>query len=664
MSNFMIPSTFQYPMVNTATIGTMGAMESVPPNMPSLPEEPTEDMEEPKTKANQRSRSGCFTCRVRRKKCDEEKPTCKSCSKLSLKCDYKPPKWWASVEQRRQQKERIKERIRQSKIIEKEGNLKEYMKQIHALAKKPAVTQEFDFNRPVAVVQPSQMTPSLPTPVTPQDMSAKPPQQAIFNNTPYLQGSPIPNFGFMSQPQLQTPTQTPELPNNDWLQNSATFPQPYSPIDATGFLNPNRPLSTSLHSLISLEENDRPLLDHFVDHVIRLVFPILEIHRGGAARINEILGSLQVNRSYLHCCLSAAAIHLKWSKDLEDQMDHDIMSHRYAAISQLCRILNRGSGQMQVMDATLAMIFYHCSIGTMEDYLPDIPWNSHFQAVTNLVKKLQCPPTQLNISLISWIDILGSTMLGETPQFSHTYRTKHLSGTSSGLQQLMGCEDRIMYLISEIACLESLKIEGRVDDVNIYSHISALNAQIDWTEPTTLTFEMPYGPSGMVNPEQLTKTISALFRIASRIYLFSIIPGFNPSDPSIVNLVASLVDVLQYIPTGPTGFDRSIVWPLFIAGVYSIPSSNFRTVLEERTSALGYLGNFGNFGRMYRLLKEVWRASDEASLNTPVSGAMYSQGGGFPIGFEGTGQQLQQPTRPQIHWRDVMRRNKWDYLLM
>ncbi|GAB1216421.1 hypothetical protein ATERTT37_005636 [Aspergillus terreus] len=563
------------------------------------------------------------------------------------------------------QKDRIKERIRQSKIIEKEGNLKEYMKQIHALAQRPAVTQEYDFNRPVLVAQqPSQMPPSLPTPVTPQDMGAKSNSQAVFNNTPYLQASPVPNFGLMPQPQLHTPIQTPDLPSNDWLQRSTTFPQPYSPIDATGFMNQRRPLSASLHSLISLEDHDRPLLDHFVDHVIRVAFPILEIHRGGAARINEIIGSLQVNRSYLHCCLSAAAIHLKWSNDLEDQMDHDIMSHRYAAISQLCRLLNRGSGQMQVMDATLAMIFYHCSIGTMEDYLPDIPWNAHFQAVSNLVKKLQCPPTQLNVSLISWIDILGSTMLGETPQFSHTYRTKHLSGTSSGLQQLMGCEDRIMYLISEIACLESLKLEGQVDDMSIFSHISALNAQIDWTEPANLTLEMPYGPTGMINPEQLTKIISTLFRIAGRLYLFSIIPGFDPSDPSIMNLVSSIVDVLQYVPTGPTGFDRSIVWPLFIAGVYSVPSSNFRTVLAERAATLGYLATFGNFGRMHRVLKEVWRVGDEASLSTPVSGAMITQESAFQLGYEAAGQQLQRPTRAQVHWREIMRRNKWDYLLM
>ncbi|ODV97940.1 hypothetical protein PACTADRAFT_430 [Pachysolen tannophilus NRRL Y-2460] len=34
-----------------------------------------------------RSRNGCWTCRLRRKKCPEEKPLCSECSRLGLKCD-------------------------------------------------------------------------------------------------------------------------------------------------------------------------------------------------------------------------------------------------------------------------------------------------------------------------------------------------------------------------------------------------------------------------------------------------------------------------------------------------------------------------------------------------------------------------------------------------
>lgn len=37
-----------------------------------------------------RSRSGCWTCRIRHKSCPEEHPICSQCKRLSLTCDYSP----------------------------------------------------------------------------------------------------------------------------------------------------------------------------------------------------------------------------------------------------------------------------------------------------------------------------------------------------------------------------------------------------------------------------------------------------------------------------------------------------------------------------------------------------------------------------------------------
>jgi len=63
--------------------------------------------------------TGCFTCRLRRKKCDEGKPSCKACRHLGLKCEYKRPMWWGNNEMRRQQKESIKTAIKRTKLTEK-----------------------------------------------------------------------------------------------------------------------------------------------------------------------------------------------------------------------------------------------------------------------------------------------------------------------------------------------------------------------------------------------------------------------------------------------------------------------------------------------------------------------------------------------------------------
>ncbi|KAF7156886.1 hypothetical protein CNMCM5623_000731 [Aspergillus felis] len=637
------PSTMAYPATASMTALSIPAVD-----------DPAEDS---KSKSYRRSRSGCYTCRVRRKKCDETRPSCQACMKLGLKCDYKPPLWWISVDQRRVQKERIKDRIRQTKTMEKHGSLQEYMERIRELSQKPAtVAVEYDFNRPLWVEQYNPLTTSLMTPVTPYEFDIRTNHEALLNSAPLANNASVSTFGSLI-PQ-QPYSIIPELPSEACFPSYATRTPIYSPVSPAVVGFPERPLSSYLQTTVPLDNNDRSLLNHFLDNVLRLVFPIVEAHQQTfLARAGEILNRLQNNRSYLHCCLSVSAIHLKTSRGLTDEMDHDIMRHRYEAISQLCRALSDGPSHEHVLDATLAMIFYHCSVGEPDDYLPDIPWNTHFKAVSNLVNKPTCAPTQFSVSLITWIDILGATMVGQTPHFAHTYRTKHLSGTASGLQQVMGCDDRIMYLISEIACLESLKIEGRVDDMAVCQHVSALSAQLDWTEPAERTLDVPYSPSGVVQPDQLTKVVTALFRIAARIYLYSLMPGFGLYDPNNIMLVAAVGEILQCLPAGAQGFDRSLVWPLFIAGVHSVPYSGFRKILTDRIAALGYLGNFGSIGRMYRVLQELWKLSNDPLTSPSASTGSRNFG-------QNSASSEQQPLEQQIHWRELMKRKKWDYLLM
>lgn len=421
-----------------------------------------------------------------------------------------------------------------------------------------------------------------------------------------------------------------------------------------------------MQTAIPVQEHDRPLLTHFLDHVLQLIFPILEIHQQRPTRASEIIRSLETSKSYLHCCLSVSAIHIKTTMGLSaEQIDRDIMRHRYEAVSQLCQALRQSSDQHeQILDATLAMIFFHCSVGGPDDYLPDIPWNAHFQAVSNLINKLNFMPPPFSMSLIAWIDIFGATMLGKSPQFAHTYRNRHINGTSTGLQELMGCDDHVMYLISEIACLESLKADNRVDEQKLRHHISGLSIQLEHTEPADATLEWPCtSPGGTILPQKLTKSMSALFCIAARIYLRSLAPGFNCNQPSIISLVGAAAEILRYIPAGPYGFDRALVWPMLITGAHSIPSSPLRGILAERAMALGDLGDFGSFGRMYRLLQELWRLSDDTiSPLLPSSATSLTFPERLPSPSLGTpGRSLR---KQQVHWRDVMQRKGWGYLLM
>lgn len=513
-------------------------------------------------------------------------------------------------------------------------------------------------------------------------------RQTFINDVPMRHDSSTSTFSAFAPPQLSAPM--PTFAGDEWFRDEY-FAQA-STFDGINQATVNPSIDQSyamLQSNVAVSEHDRPLLDHFIHNVLRQIFPVVEAHQKGHLRAQSILRALETNKCYLHCCLSIAAIHLKTTEGLVgEQIDHDIMRHRYEAISQLCQALGDDVDHGEILDATLAMIFFHCAVGPSDDYLPDIPWFDHFQAASNLVIRLGLPSATVedsngqivppfSMSLTSWIDILGSTMVGKTPQFAHQYRSKHLGGASSGLRELMGCDDRIMYLISEIACLDSLKNDGRIDDLAVCSHVQALGQQLEYTEPADPTLESPFSPAtGTIRPEVLTKTMSHIFRLAARIYLCSIVPGFDRNQASNESLIAAVTNALQFIPAGPHGYDRSLVWPLLMTGLYSGPSSPFRSVIADRVDAMGDHGDLGSFGRMYRLLQEVWRLTDDpiissqvsptgenpynSSLTSPISrldSSKSSSGAGATMG----GREIK---RQQVHWRDIMKRNNWHYLLI
>ena len=400
---------------------------------------------------------------------------------------------------------------------------------------------------------------------------------------------------------------------------------------------------------IEVEDCDRPLLDHFIDNVLRLIFPILEVNQHGSARSEVVLPALESNKCYLHCCLSIAAIHLKSTQGIQsEQIDSDIMRHRYATVAELCEALNRDTEHQQILEATLAMIFFQCSVGRPDDSLPDIPWHQHFEAGSSLVKKLQLPHVMehvdnahprppFNMTLTSWIDILGATMLGRSPHFAHTYREKNMNQSTSGLCELMGCEDKVMYMISEIACLDALKVTSQLDDISLCHHITSLGEHLDTTEPLQNELDHAVSTTGAIRPRQLSKNMTAMFRVAARIYLCALVPGASRYADSMLNLVSRLAGILEYIPSGPEGFDRSLVWPLLIGGSMSTPGSPFRYLFAERIARLGEHAESGSFGRMVSLLQEVWHQADTAN---------------------------HAEERQNVHWRDVMQQRGWDYLLI
>ncbi|KAI6382925.1 Transcriptional regulatory protein pro1 [Pyricularia grisea] len=651
-----------------------------------------------KSQMHRRSRTGCYTCRLRRKKCDEGQHVCSACKHLGLVCEYKRPHWWSNNEARRRHKDDIKTIIKKKKLAEKGAHAVQTAMSSppglsHSIPSLPtsatfsdpldrtrsaSIDSHFSFNfnsPPTTGSEYGAFTPQLHPDfmftgpyASPYEIDVKTERQMFVNDVPTLRESTTSTFSTCYTPPPPGTT-LPSFPlEGEWTEQVCSerresFTEETLNVNFFDFAHGRSMQSRQV--AIELDEGDQRLLDHFVRHVLPTIFPILESNQHGSVGSDLILPALQSNKGYLHCCLSIAAQHLKAATGSQSEdMDADIMRHRYATISALCDALNRDENHQQILEAALGLIFFQCGVGRFDDALPDIAWHQHFQAAISLVQKLDLPrivsdpndeaaPTQFNMTLTAWIDILGATMQGRAPTFAHTYREKHLSATnpSLGLRELMGCEDRVMYLISEIACLEALRNDG-MDDITLCQHVHVLGDQIGLTEVGETAPKLPFNSNGSLSPKQLSKNITAAFRLAARIYLCSLVPGFNPTQASCIGLVEKLTNVLQHIPSGHQGFDRSLVWVYLVGGSVSQPGSSFRGFFEDRVAQLGEAANFGSFGRVSSLLRETWIEADQlvAMQSQACSPAASETGSVIPTHY--------------IHWRDVMQTKGWDYLLV
>lgn len=482
---------------------------------------------------------------------------------------------------------------------------------------------------------------------TPYEVDIKTETETFVDDRPTRKDSSTSTFSTLHPP----PGFPPYAPEDEWIHDDIFESRDMFAIedDPEFEFYPPALAHNSQTLQIAVPEEDRFLLDYFIDHVLKLIFPILEVNQRGLAKSELIFPALANNKIYLHCCLSIAAVHLKSIQKREDaQIEQQIINHRFASINELCTSLSDNIDDQRTLEATLALIVFPCSVGGECDSIADIAWHQHFDACTRLTRRLELPylieqansnrpRPPLNMSLVTWIDILGATMMGRSPQFADTYRDKNSNGSHSGLCEMMGCDDQVMYMISEIACLDALKTVGSVDNLTICQLVISLAQHLDTTEPPPHQLEYAVATNGCVKPMCLTDNITCVFRLAARIYLSSLVPGFSTYDDSMTNLVTRLAGLLVSIPSGPDGFDRSVVWPLLIGGSMSTPKSEFRRVLEERIVLLGDQAELGSFGRMVRLLREVWNQSD-----------FVNEAG----------------ERQDVHWRDVMKQRGWDYLLI
>ncbi|KAI2473481.1 fungal-specific transcription factor domain-containing protein [Annulohypoxylon bovei var. microspora] len=393
------------------------------------------------------------------------------------------------------------------------------------------------------------------------------------------------------------------------------------------------------------------LLNLFFDTILPTIFPILQLSWHNPSISDLIRPTVDSNESYFYCCLMIAAHHYNNTRNL--LLRHDITKYHGETIVRLRASLDNEENYRQVLETNLGLILYHCHVGSYDTQSTlNIHWQSYFQGAASVAVLLKLPSlnpgysadisstwNRFYSSVMAWVDILGATMKGSAPSFAPIYREMHSSGNNAnlGLYELMGCDDRVMHLISEIACLDSLNKNG-FDEANLREHISALDGELVLVEKHETNLKMATNFDGSLDVVQLTKNVTKAFLWAARIYLYSLAPDFLPSQPSCVELVEKITVIFQHIPSGPTGYDRCLVWPYLISGSVCTASSGLRQLINSRIENLGDAARLGNFSGLIPVLREGWRRVDSYP--------------GLPA------------YAPYTPWREIMEEMGWEYLLI
>ncbi|KAG1905429.1 fungal-specific transcription factor domain-containing protein [Suillus fuscotomentosus] len=600
--------------------------------MPPTPKSPTQARRTgaPKAKGAVRAKSGCYTCRIRRKKCDEQPNndgSCQTCVRLRLQClgfGAKRPEWLRASDKVVDLREKIKN------FLAAQGMIKG-----HSGAGPRPNDQEpsiLSLSADYASPSTSPQTPTL-------SISSDERHPGIARND-YLRGdtdarlpvmqdidSPLDareNYPGVMLPAYPSTTYTTSL-DPSWTQSilprphtsdfsamyQATFPDEdeNNVVIPSGYLLP-QPINTVQYNWFNLNMQQNASLQHYMHHVLRIQY----LHADGS--IDKLIWNLiHSSDSAREAACLLADLHRKSTQGaigFTTPTDHSVYARIQSApvtegdaLASLCMVsyflFSGGQGQWQAfLDSACE---FSIKVLQRKHHAPDWALSLCTDSMRFIIKTSM------------WFDVLASATLIRRPKFLDVLRSLYDPATAVddgrpelSMMGVMGCENRIVLALAEIADLACWKDEcrraGRLSVPELVRRGQNIEAILKTTnDPDYLQgFE-----SEKLRRRRLT---SDVFRASALVYLHSVISGDHPQCPEIMSNIAETVKCLRRAEDVSTARHvvRSVVFSICICGcltdVVQYREYFLRRLQEQQTETVG------NCARVAELMREVWRSRE------------------------------------------------------
>ncbi|KAF9560751.1 hypothetical protein CPC08DRAFT_750332 [Agrocybe pediades] len=603
-------------------------------------------------------KGGCWTCRVRRKKCDEQREgdSCKTCKRLTIKClgwGAKRPEWMRDKKNVDAYKANIKAQLTRAGLIRgqprhnplavpsQRGNAHHVRRPANHHPSNNANRLSFEsFQHSSELSFPhmshnSNMNPShllnagLHTSASssyedllrldPYDPSTSYLQPSLVN-PPLIQDSLL-DFGLLLQPS-----------GNDML-----FPDPT-------LLPP--PPSQSQEEFAAQEG----LVVYYFDNVHRMQSCF------GGKELNDITYAAIVDEPRGAVTLAVCALaelhcrQTRVSQGLEPFQGPEKANTSYLRDEAILVMQNNKSARGCWVDSDAIAAYHLVNYSQMSGGAYD--WETPFQILVNWLMQTNLhlaenpwvafinmsSTQQYFVKATLWLDIFSSISVLRAPKFLTLFQSLFEAQNSERdsfwpndqklhMENMTGCPDDALWAIAETSALAHWKASqirnGCLSYPELVRRGTIIGQRLHRSQsqlPTTADGGHS-GSADVVHPTPEERMlVSTIFRETANLYLQAVLSNSTPGVPEITTSVQHTARLFSQL--FPSELDRALVFPICLAGCMTNDSS-IRDFFKVRLRGLNE--TFGNLMQTRRLMEAVWQKRDINGKDVDVNETIREQ---------------------------------------
>ncbi|KAJ7067189.1 fungal-specific transcription factor domain-containing protein [Mycena amicta] len=607
----------------------------------------------PKQKGAVRAKSGCYTCRIRRKKCDE-RPNgdghCETCVRLRLQClgfGSKRPEWL------RENRNVVDMRDKIKAFLAAQGMIKGHAGTGPRGADQelPILRLDEDSNTPSSSESPPTPTLSLSPSEPPRTLqhtssirdqrwmpssygllrSGSPydgsPHSSHHEMTLYPDANPYNSNTLVSQwPSSRTPVAvaSPAVASSFGATYTTVFPDDmYFPLD-----NDSTPTYNLFAFHLKPGGSSDELVTYYIANVMNLQYMLVD-----NSRIQSVVvPSVKLPGSSREAARLLASVHVKRSQyqssSFTAMRDHDT-KRRYEELLDVLSYEKHTEDDALAAISIISTFLFDGGAGAWAEWL-GVSYNyarSVFGTSDPRETLLTCSEsTRFIIKTAIWFDVLAAITTQEQPLFLR-YIRELFSPLQSGvfdpapelsMMNVMGCENVVVWLLAETSALSVWKREqqanGTLSIPDLVDRATVLEQELSQFSPSmdSLSFDS-------TQTEEDRALSADIFRGAARVFLRSIVSGDFPHVREIEDAVADTMTLLR-TPKIPTSVVRSTVFAFFVCGALTDDPRHREAVVNHLSLNAEDLSKstVGNSGSIKTLLEGIWRTRSENKRGQPV----------------------------------------------